>query len=276
LATAHKEAEDLRVIAMSKAKQIKEEEEKAGRSAPKTQIPDPLEVGFAKTQVSKLRLGSSSVGAPLTGKELLTPRTDARNVETARQIPSLASPDMMKRIESKLAREAKERQEVERWMQEELETRDKLLAEIARQKAVLGLLDQDLTDKLHSHVDNQLIQKELNAKVEEANRLRNQVVLGASQRKQDQEKVEELKETIKQMKLERHREAVARGEEPPDSLPGSDGTAAPPTQATGVAVAAPPRSAMVKMLLILVMFSAIRQLMGLAVSQVEAAGGHGL
>jgi len=75
---------------------------------------------------------------------------------------------------------------------------------------------------------------------------------------QDQE---ELKEIIKQLKSERRREVVARGEEPASE--------APPTQATGVVA---PRSTMGRMLLILVMFSAIRQLMGLAVGQIETAG----
>lgn len=270
-AKAQKEAEDARILAMTKAKQIKEEEERAARSAPKTKLPDgskavdPLEVGFAKSQVSKLQLESTQ----LTGNEIVTPRTDARNVETARQIPSLASPDMMKRIESKLAREARERQEVERWMQEELETRDKLLAEIARQKAVLGLLDQDLADKLHTHVDNSLLQKELEKKTEEGNRLQNQIVLAISQRKQDEQKIEELKETIKQMKLERHREVVTQGDEPATDAPGLKAGSST-TAATGAPV---PRSMAVTLMLIVAMFSVIRQLMGLVVT--TTMGGTG-
>ena len=134
---------------------------------------------------------------------------------------------------------------------------------------MLGLLDKDLADKLHTHVDNSLLQKELEKKTEEGNRLQNQIVLAISQRKQDEQKIEELKETIKQMKLERHREVVTQGDEPATDAPGLKAGSST-TAATGAPV---PRSMAVTLMLIVAMFSVIRQLMGLVVT--TTMGGTG-
>ena len=104
---------------------------------------------------------------------------------------------MSKRIEEKLARDAKEKLEMQKWMQQELETREKLTAEITKHKSVISLLDSDLKGKLTSVVDHEDTRRQLKAKTEEVNLLRNQLITEQNARKADVERLNLLRGELK-------------------------------------------------------------------------------
>jgi hypothetical protein len=196
-------------------------------------------------------------GAPsIDFSAMVTPRTDARNLETARQIPSLCSPDMRKRIEDKLIWQAQEQAKADKWRAEELEQRDKLMEEIAKHKAVIGLLDTDLTDKIKTVVDAQMMERELAEKTGEANRLKNKLAELDQERKQEQAASEALRNELKAIKLQQLEAKQAAGSV--TASPADEAAASPVVAAESKSAG---RGALVRMIVMIVVFLGIRQVM---------------
>ena len=82
-------------------------------------------------------------------------------------------------------------------MQKELETREKLTGEITKDKSVISILDSDLKGKLVSVVDHEDTRRQLKAKTEEVNLLRNQLITEQNARKADVERLNLLRGELK-------------------------------------------------------------------------------
>jgi len=106
---------------------------------------------------------------------------------------------MRKRVEAKMERDAKEKGEVERWMREEGEIKERLLGDIASQKEIINLLsDPELPERLQQFVDVKELKAEIVDKAGQINRL------SAEKRMAElstEKRMEALKDELKQTKL---------------------------------------------------------------------------